>query len=103
MLERAASKVADPAAFEPPGPIYLFFFTYTGVCMDLGVLARNVPACALLFTTRTVCIFIGSWLGASLAQQPPEHRNLYWMAFLTQASARSAGVVSGSQQQVAGY
>ena len=71
--------------------------------MDLGVLARNVPACALLFTTRTVCIFIGSWLGASLAQQPPEHRNLYWMAFLTQASARSAGVVSGSQQQVAGY
>ena len=92
-----------PLRLAPPGPIYLFFFTYTGVCMDLGVLARNVPACALLFTTRTVCIFIGSWLGASLAQQPPEHRNLYWMAFLTQASARSAGVVSGSQQQVAGY
>ena len=76
------------------GPIYLFFFTYTGVCMDLGVLARNVPACALLFTTRTVCIFIGSWLGASLAQQPPEHRNLYWMSFLTQASAGQYAVDS---------
>ena len=85
LLERAASTAVHSAAFGPPGPIYLFFFTYTGVCMDLGVLARNVPACALLFTTRTVCIFIGSWLGSSLAQQPPEHRNLYWMAFLTQA------------------
>jgi hypothetical protein len=80
------------------GPIYLFFFTYTGVCMDLGVLARNLPACALLFTTRTVCIFMGSWLGASLAQQPPEHRNLYWMAFLTQA-----GVTLGLAQSVSAH
>ena len=40
------------------GPIYLFFFTYTGVCMDLGVLTRNVPACILMFSTRTLCIFV---------------------------------------------
>ena len=66
--------------------------------MDLGVLARNVPACALLFTTRTLCIFVGSWLGASLAHQPPEHRGMYWMAFLTQA-----GVTLGLAQSVSAH
>ena len=80
------------------GPIYLFFFTYTGVCMDLGVLTRNIPACFLMFTTRTVCIFVGSWMGASIAQQPPEYRNRYWMAFITQA-----GVTLGLAQSVSAH
>ena len=68
------------------GPIFLLFFCFTGVSMDLGVLRRNITACLLIFTTRATLIVVSTYIGGSCAGQLPEHRNTYWMAFLTQAS-----------------
>lgn len=78
------------------GPIYLLFFTFTGITMDIGVLWRNRSACILLFGSRTICIYIASKLGGRLANQPPEYTDRYWMTFLTQA-----GVTLGLAQAVA--
>lgn len=66
--------------------------------MDIGVLTRNVTACILMFSTRTICIFVGSWLGATFAEQPREFRHRYWMAFITQA-----GVTLGLAQSVSAH
>ncbi len=78
------------------GPIYLVFFTFTGITMDLGVLWRNRSACVLLFTSRALCIVVGSSLGGWVGRQPAEFTSRYWMAFLTQA-----GVTLGLAQAVA--
>ena len=67
------------------GPIYLLFFLYTGVSMDVAVLARNLPACLLIFVTRASLIVLSTYLGGSASQQPEEFRCRYWMGFLTQA------------------
>lgn len=77
-------------------PMFLFFFTFTGVCMDVGVLARNLPACLLIFSTRLVCIVVSSYVGGRLSKSPEDHSTKYWMAFITQAGvtlglAQSAG------------
>ena len=79
------------------GPIYLLFFMYTGVAMDVGVLSRNVNAAVLIFFTRALLIVISTYLGGVLANQPVEFQRRYWMAFLTQA-----GVTLGLAQQAAG-
>jgi hypothetical protein len=78
------------------GPIYLLFFTFTGITMDIGVLWRNRSACILLFGSRTICIYIASKIGGRLANQPAEYTDRYWMTFLTQA-----GVTLGLAQAVA--
>ena len=78
------------------GPIYLLFFTFTGITMDLGVLWRNRSACILLFGARSLSIIAGSRLGGQLGGQPAEYYNRYWMAFLTQA-----GVTLGLAQTAA--
>jgi len=78
------------------GPVYLLFFTFTGITMDLGVLWRNRSACILLFGARSLSIIAGSRLGGQLGGQPAEYYNRYWMAFLTQA-----GVTLGLAQTVA--
>ena len=78
------------------GPIYLLFFTFTGITMDLGVLWRNRSACILLFGSRSVFIVLGSRIGGQLGGQPAEYYDRYWMSFLTQA-----GVTLGLAQSVA--
>ena len=80
------------------GPIFLLFFCYTGVSMDVGVLMRNLPACLLIFTTRALLIIVSTYLGGTCAQQPIEHTTTYWMAFLTQA-----GVTLGLAQSASAH
>ena len=67
------------------GPVFLLFFTYTGVSMNVGVLLRNVPACLFVFTVRSVLMYASSTLGGTLASSPPAHTAAYWKTFLTQA------------------
>ena len=58
------------------GPIYLLFFLYTGVAMDMGVLARNLPAAILIFSTRAILIIISTYLGGGTplaTDRPPRH------------------------------
>ena len=67
------------------GPIFLYFFCYTGVSMNVGVLLRNVPVCIFIFSLRTLLVWVATRLGGSLAGSPPDHTAHYWMTFLTQA------------------
>eukprot|EP00965_Chrysotila_dentata_P205535 6183009-Pleurochrysis_carterae.AAC.2 len=69
-------------------PLYLIFFTYTGLTMDILSLARNWLACILLFFSRATGIFYGSRWGGILGKQPLEYCKLYWMSFLTQARVK---------------
>ena len=80
-----AGKPFHEAVDSLSGPIYLLFFLYTGVSMDVGVLARNLPACLLVFVTRAALIVLSTYLGGTFAKQPDEFRCRYWMSFLTQA------------------
>ena len=86
------------AVHDISGPVYLLFFTLTGATMDIAVLRRNIFACLLLFATRCVCIFAGSWVGGYVSQQPAHFRTKYWMAFMTQA-----GVTLGLAQTVSAH
>lgn len=80
------------------GPIFLLFFCFTGVSMDLGVLRRNVTACVLIFTVRATLIIVSTRIGGACARQPPDHVSNYWMAFLTQA-----GVTLGLAQSASAH
>ena len=80
-----AGKAFHEAVDSLSGPIYLLFFVFTGCSMDVGVLARNLPACLLIFFTRASLIVVSTYIGGVAAQAPEEFRCRYWMAFLTQA------------------
>ncbi len=77
-------------------PIYVAFFTLTGIALELDVLADAWVIALALFAVRLVSIFIGS-LGGGIAAGDPMRRNrLTWMAFVTQA-----GVGLGLAKEVA--
>ena len=80
------------------GPIFLLFFVYTGVSMNVGALVRNVPICMLVFTSRALLVYISTTIGGKLAGSSPTHTSLYWMTFLTQA-----GVTLGLANSAAVY
>ena len=78
-------------------PVYIAFFTLTGMTLQLDALLPNLPTAALIFSLRFVGIAIGSYWGGRLGGSQPEHYNRFWMAFITQA-----GVALGLAQRVAG-
>ena len=79
------------------GPvIYIAFFTLTGASLDLEVLAQTWKIALALFFVRLVSIFIGSFLGGTLAKEPKKHNKVSWMAYVTQA-----GVGLGLAKEVA--
>jgi Kef-type K+ transport system membrane component KefB/Trk K+ transport system NAD-binding subunit len=68
------------------GPtIFIVFFTLTGACLDLKVLATTWGIAVILFFVRLLGIFIGSSGGGMLAGDPWRHSRVNWMAFVTQA------------------
>ena len=91
-----STKVFQHALQSSSGPIYLLFFVHTGVSMDLGVLARNMPACVLIFSTRALLLVLSTFLGGLAAKQPKYF--CYWMTFLTQA-----GVTLGLAQAASAH
>jgi len=66
-------------------PIYIAFFTLTGASLALDVLAKTWLIALALFLARLVAIFIGSFGGGMIAQEPASHNRVRWMAFVTQA------------------
>jgi Trk K+ transport system NAD-binding subunit/Kef-type K+ transport system membrane component KefB len=71
---------------EDVGPIvYICFFTLTGASVSLDVLIRLIGVAFLLFGIRLVTMIIGSFIGGSLAGDPPLYRRIGWMPFVTQA------------------
>jgi len=68
------------------GPaVYTAFFVLTGASLGLDVLWSTWPIALALFLVRLVSIVIGSFVGGTLAGDPPLHNRVSWMAFITQA------------------
>lgn len=66
-------------------PIYIAFFTLTGASLALDVLARTWPIALVLFLVRLFAIFIGSFVGGTVAGDPMSHNRISWMSYITQA------------------
>ncbi len=66
-------------------PIYVAFFTLTGVGLDLGALSIAIGIIGIIFTIRLLTMVIGSYSGGFLAKDPMTHRHLGWMPYITQA------------------
>ena len=77
-------------------PIYIAFFTLTGVSLALDVLAQTWQIALALFFIRLLSIFIGSFTGGTIAREPLKNNSLSWMAYVTQA-----GVGLGLAKEVA--
>ena len=79
------------------GPtIYIVFFTLTGASLALDVLAKTWQIALSLFFIRLLSIFIGSFLGGTIAGEPMKNNTVSWMAYVTQA-----GVGLGLAKEVA--
>ncbi len=79
------------------GPfVYVAFFTLTGAALELDVLAQTWQIAVALYFVRMISIMIGSYLGGTIAGNPPLHNRLRWMGFITQA-----GVALGLAKEVA--
>lgn len=71
---------------EKTGPyVYVCFFTLTGATMSLDLLLKVWPIALVLFSIRLVSMVIGSYLGGSLAGDPPLFNRIGWMPYVTQA------------------
>lgn len=71
---------------EDTGPIiYICFFTLTGASVSLDVLVKLIGVAFLLFGIRLVTMIVGSFIGGTLAGDPPLYRRIGWMPFVTQA------------------
>ena len=66
-------------------PVYICFFTLTGASLSLDVLWQAWPMALTLFFVRMAAIFIGSFTGSALAQNPLRMNAVSWMAYITQA------------------
>ena len=77
-------------------PIFVIFFTLIGESLDIGIVATILPVTVLIFAARLVALFIGGYLGGTLAGDPPQLNRLTWMAYITQA-----GVGLGLAKEVA--
>ncbi len=77
-------------------PIYLAFFTLTGVSLGIDVLMTTWSIALLLVGLRLATLLLGSWAGGKLAGDPGHHNRLSWLTYVTQA-----GVGLGLAKQVA--
>ncbi len=76
--------------------VYVAFFTLTGVGLKLDVLLSLAGAVALvLFFVRMAAIFVGSYLGGTLAGESRQFRRLAWAGLITQA-----GIALGLAREV---
>ena len=77
-------------------PVYIAFFTLTGMGLALEALLPNLPAAALVFSLRLAGISVGCYCGGRFGGSTRQHYERYWMAFITQA-----GVALGLAAKVA--
>lgn len=76
--------------------IYVAFFTLTGIALKLDILIASGLIALALFAVRMGSIFIGSYLGGTLAGEPANFRRIMWMGLITQA-----GIALGLSREVA--
>ncbi len=79
------------------GPlVYVAFFTLTGLALKLDILISSGLIALVLFAARAGGIFIGSYVGSSIAGEPSTTRRLMWAGLITQA-----GIALGLAREVA--
>jgi Trk K+ transport system NAD-binding subunit/Kef-type K+ transport system membrane component KefB len=76
--------------------VYVAFFTLTGVALKLDILLATGAIAVILFLVRILSIFLGSYLGGTLAGEPPRFKRFAWMGLITQA-----GIALGLAREVA--
>lgn len=80
------------------GPaVYVAFFTLVGAMLSIDIFVKVWLIALILFFVRLVAIIIGAYIGTVLAGDPPSHKRLGWMSYVTQA-----GVGLGLTTEVAG-
>jgi Kef-type K+ transport system membrane component KefB/Trk K+ transport system NAD-binding subunit len=68
------------------GPyVYIVFFTLTGAMISLEVVAALWFITLILFGARITSLFVASYIGSSIAADPPLFRRIFWMPYVTQA------------------
>lgn len=66
-------------------PFYAVFFALAGADMNLQVLRTAWVIATAIVVTRTLALWLSTYLGARLAGDPPTLRHHAWMGFLAQA------------------
>lgn len=78
-------------------PVYIAFFTLTGMLLQLGSLLNNLPAAALICVLRLAGIVAGSYVGGAWGGVEVAHRDRYWMVFITQAGVTLGLIVQAEE------
>ena len=66
-------------------PVYVIFFTLTGVGVDLQAVALLWPLALGFAVWRALLLFASTWMGARVAGEPSAIRRSGWTPFVTQA------------------
>jgi len=79
-------------------PIYVIFFSLAGAALKIDALSQTWLIALLLVAVRSLLIWIGAYLGGSLAGDPSRSRRMSGLGFITQAgvSLGLAGIVARS-------
>ena len=75
--------------------VYVCFFTLSGAGLELHMLPKAIIVSCTLCLTRIGAIFLGSYIGGTLAREDKQHNRVSWMAYVTQA-----GVTLGLAKQI---
>ncbi len=77
-------------------PVYVAFFTLTGVGLKLDILLATLPVALALFFIRFLGINLGAFVGSKLAGEPKAFTRFAGLALITQA-----GIALGLAREVA--
>ncbi len=65
--------------------IYVGFFTLTGASMSVTLLLKVWPIALAFFGIRLLSMMLGTYIGGTIAGDPPLYNKVGWMAYITQA------------------
>lgn len=65
--------------------VYCIFFTYAGMILAVDVIATVWEVALLITALNFAALFLGTFLGGTIAKDEVRNSSLYWTAFLTQA------------------
>lgn len=66
-------------------PIFIAFFTLTGIALELDVVATTWTIMLALFAVRLIGIVLGTVVGGLAAGEPMAQNRVAWMLYMTQA------------------
>ena len=88
---------------EKAGPfIYVIFFTYVGISINLEVLIYSWAIALLLFAIRIIAIMAASFIGSILGKESRKFVLMSWTPYITQAGV-SLGLITVVAGHFAGW